>query len=95
MNGRAELSGDSIVLPRFTMKSANGSADGEGTVRLAGLTNPILNLRLRAKDFRAIDQRDFLSLTASAALAAAGTARQRRCSPAARWPTRACCTSPT
>ena len=68
MNARAELSGDSIVVQRFSMKGGNGMAEGEGTVRLAGLTNPILDLRLRAKDFRAIDQSDFLSLTASAAL---------------------------
>jgi translocation and assembly module TamB len=68
MNARAELSGDSIIVQRFAMRGGDGTAEGEGTVRLAGLTNPILDLRLRAQQFRAIDQSSFLSLTASAAL---------------------------
>ena len=68
MNAHAELGGDSIVVQRFTMKGETGTAEGEGTIRLAGLTNPILDLRLRTQKFRAIDQSDFLTLTASAAL---------------------------
>jgi translocation and assembly module TamB len=72
MNARAELTGDSIVVQRYTMRGGNGTAEGEGLVRLAGLTNPIVELRLRAQKFRAIDQSDFLSLTVSAAVQLAG-----------------------
>jgi translocation and assembly module TamB len=72
MNARAELSGDSISVKRFAMRGGSGTAEGEGTIRLAGLTNPVLDLRLRSQRFRAIDQSDFLSLTATAALALSG-----------------------
>jgi hypothetical protein len=72
MNARAELGGDSIMVTRYTMKGGNGTAEGEGTVRLAELTNPIVELRLRAQKFRAIDQSNFLSLTMSAAVQLAG-----------------------
>ncbi|HEX5818387.1 MAG TPA: translocation/assembly module TamB domain-containing protein [Gemmatimonadales bacterium] len=72
MNARAELTGDSIVVQRYSMKGGNGRAEGEGLVRLAGLTNPIVELRLRAQKFRAIDQSSFLSLTVSAAVQLAG-----------------------
>ena len=68
INARAELSGDSIAVKHYEMRGGNGTAEGEGSIRLAGLTNPIVDLRLRAQKFRAIDQSDFLSLTASAAL---------------------------
>ncbi len=72
MNARAELTGDSIVVQRYAMKGGNGTAEGEGMVRFAGLTNPIVELRLRAQKFRAIDQSDFLTLTVSAAVQLAG-----------------------
>jgi translocation and assembly module TamB len=72
MNGRAEFSGDSILLPKITMQSARGSATLLGTVRLERLTRPILNLALRLNRFKAIEQRDFLLLTASGRLTLKG-----------------------
>jgi len=65
MNGRAEFRHDSILLPTLTVQSAKGSATMSGTVRLERLTRPILNLLARLDHFRAIEQRDFLMLTAS------------------------------
>ena len=55
--------GDSLVVKHYEMKGGNGTAEGEGSVRFAGLTNPIVDLRLRAQKFRAIDHSDFLTLT--------------------------------
>ena len=72
MSGRAEFRGDSILLPTLTMQSAKGSATLSGNVRLERLTRPILNLLARLDRFRAIDQRDFLVLTASGRLALQG-----------------------
>ena len=65
MNGRAEFEADSIRLPILTMQSAKGLATLSGSIRLERLTRPILNLQARLNRFKAIDQRDFLQLTAS------------------------------
>jgi autotransporter translocation and assembly factor TamB len=65
MNGRAEFRGDSILLPKFTMLSPKGSMTLTGLARLERLTRPILDLQATLDRFRAIDQRDFLMLTAS------------------------------
>jgi translocation and assembly module TamB len=72
MNGRAEFRGDSILLPTLTMQSARGSATLSGTIRLERLTRPILNILARLDRFRAIEQRDFLLLTASGHVAVQG-----------------------
>jgi autotransporter translocation and assembly factor TamB len=72
MNGRAEFRADSILLPTLTMQSAKGSATLSGTIRLERLTRPILNILARLNRFKAIDQRDFLLLTASGHVALQG-----------------------
>ena len=65
MNGRADFRGDSILLPKFTLQSPKGSMTLSGVARLERLTRPILDLLATLDRFRAIDQRDFLMLTAS------------------------------
>lgn len=65
---RASLGGDSIVVERFEAKGGAGRAEGEGVIKLASLTSPILDLRLRAQRFRVMNRPDYLELTATAAL---------------------------
>ena len=65
MNGRADFRRDSILLPTLTMHSAKGTMTLSGNIRLEQLTRPVLNLLARLDRFRAIEQRDFLLLTAS------------------------------
>jgi len=72
MNGRAEFRHDSILLPTLTVQSEKGSATLSGTVRLERLTRPILNLLARLEHFHAVEQRDFLRLTASGRVALQG-----------------------
>ena len=72
MNGRAVFRGDSILLPTLTAQSAKGSMTLSGTVRLERLTRPVLSLLARLDHFRAIEQRDFLLLTASGRVSLTG-----------------------
>jgi translocation and assembly module TamB len=63
--GRLTLSGDTIRVDTLSLSSGEGTAMVHGYVRLAELTRPLLNLRIRAEDFRVMDVRDYLSFTAS------------------------------
>jgi hypothetical protein len=72
IQAKASLSGDSLVVERYSMDGGAGRAEGEGMVRFEGLTRPVLELRVRAQRFRVMDRPQFLSLTASAALQLAG-----------------------
>ncbi|MBP2648192.1 MAG: hypothetical protein H6Q77_1816 [Gemmatimonadetes bacterium] len=72
MNGRAEFRRDSILLPTLTLQSPKGSMTVSGNVQLERLNRPVLNLLARLDRFRAIEQRDFLLLTASGRLAVTG-----------------------
>jgi translocation and assembly module TamB len=64
VRGRAVLQGDSLVLNDvlFTT-SGGGRLTVGGSVRLPDLSRPVLDLAVRATQFRAIDVRSFLSLT--------------------------------
>lgn len=68
MNGRLRLSGDRIYVEQLSLRSGQGAADITGSVRLAELSRPILDLTVNAREFRAIDVSGFLSLTATADL---------------------------
>lgn len=72
MNGRAEFRGDSILLPTLTVQSPKGSMTLSGNVRLERLTRPVLSLLARLDRFRAIEQKDFLLLTASGRVSLTG-----------------------
>jgi translocation and assembly module TamB len=72
MNGRATFRGDSVLLPTLTVQSEKGSLTMSGNVRLERLTRPVLGLLARLDHFRAIEQRDFLLLTATGSLSLSG-----------------------
>lgn len=65
LNARLVLSGDTIRVESFSVRSGQGTAQMDGYVRLERLTRPILDLRITARNFRSIAVRDFLTLTAS------------------------------
>lgn len=68
LNGELTLSGDTIRVRRLSVESNGGTAQLSGYVELAGLTKPILHLDISAREFRAIDVRNFLAMTASGQL---------------------------
>lgn len=76
LNGRLRLSGDTIRVEQLSVRSGSGSAQIAGFVRLEELTRPVLNLHITGRNFRAIEVRDFLSLTASADLELRGPVMQ-------------------
>jgi autotransporter translocation and assembly factor TamB len=65
LHGRLTLRGDTIRVDTLSAASGNGVASVSGVVRLADLTDPQLDLRIRATDFRAMDIPDFLTLVTS------------------------------
>jgi hypothetical protein len=65
LNGAFRLSGDTIRIDSLKLRSGRGSADVTGFVRLEELSRPVLQLQIAARNFHALDVRDFLSLTAS------------------------------
>ena len=65
LSGGFRLSGDTIAIEHLSMGSGDGVAEIAGFVRLEELTRPVLDLRIAAREFHAVDVRDFLSLTAS------------------------------
>ncbi len=65
INGALSLYGDTIGVDSLSVRSGGGTAQLMGFVRLAGLTRPELHLGVRARQFRAINVPDFLSLTTS------------------------------
>ncbi|HXG44694.1 MAG TPA: translocation/assembly module TamB domain-containing protein [Gemmatimonadales bacterium] len=69
LTARAHLAGDSIAVDTFVVRSGEGSLTAAGNVRLERLTRPVLDLTFRARRFRVLDVRNFLTLDAS------GTAR--------------------
>ena len=62
LEGAAAMRGDSIVLSDVALKSGGGTLRVGGGMRLEELSRPILDLELRADEFRAIDERNFLTL---------------------------------
>ncbi len=69
LSARAHLAGDSVVVDSFAVKSGEGSLTATGGLRLERLTRPVLDLTFRARRFRVLEVRSFLTLDAS------GTAR--------------------
>jgi translocation and assembly module TamB len=72
VNGTLVLSGDEIRVEQLTVRSGRGTARVTGAVRLEEISRPLLNLRIIARDFRALDIRGFLSLTGSGDLSLRG-----------------------
>lgn len=62
ITGRMVFQGDSIIVERLRATSGPGDVILSGSIRLERLTDPTLNLALKADRFRVIDDRSFLSL---------------------------------
>ncbi len=65
LTARARLTGDSVLLDSLAARSGDGTIRVGGLVRLEQLTRPVLGLVMRARRFRFIDSRRFLTLDAS------------------------------
>src|SRR2546429_8340933 len=72
VNGRLALSGDTIAIEALSARSDRGRADVSGVVRLEQLTHPALGLRIAADQFKALDLRNNVTITASGQLALPG-----------------------
>jgi translocation and assembly module TamB len=72
VKGAAMLQGDSVVLRDVLITSGGGRLEPTGGLRLEDLSRPVLNLNLRADQFRAIDVRNFLTLVATGDLSLRG-----------------------
>ena len=70
--GRLVLQGDTIRVERLTARSEKGRADVTGYVRLDRLTKPVLDLNIAATEFKALDLKGYLTVTASGQLALNG-----------------------
>jgi translocation and assembly module TamB len=72
VNGRFVLRGDTIRVEALTARSEKGRAEVTGYLRLDRLTKPVLNLSIAATEFKALDLKGYLTVTASGQLALAG-----------------------
>ncbi|MEE8041789.1 MAG: translocation/assembly module TamB domain-containing protein, partial [Pseudomonadales bacterium] len=72
LNGVLTLAGDSINIEHFSGRSGNGEARVTGVIRLEELSKPIVNVRIAAEQFHAVEVREFLSVTTTADLALRG-----------------------
>jgi autotransporter translocation and assembly factor TamB len=72
MNGSFRLAGDTISVEELSVRSGTGTVDVRGFVRLEELSRPVLDLRIVADAFRALDLPGFLTLTASGDVALRG-----------------------
>ncbi len=70
--GRLRLDGDAIHVDSLFVGSERGKADVSGTVRFERLTHPLLDLNITARDFHALEQRGYLSVTGTAQLSLRG-----------------------
>lgn len=68
----ATLTGDSIIIDSLLARSGAGSIRVGGALRVEQLTRPVLALTMRARRFRFIDDRRFLTLDASGNLSLTG-----------------------
>jgi len=68
VNGRLALSGDSIAVQALSASSERGRADVSGVVRLERLTHPVLDLRIAADQFKALDLKNNVTITSSGRL---------------------------
>jgi len=72
VNGRLTLSGDSIAIQSLSARSERGRADFTGVVRLEQLTHPVLDLQIAADQFKALDLKNNVAITASGRLSLKG-----------------------
>ena len=72
LKGRLTLSGDSIAIQSLSAQSEGGRADFTGIVRLEQLTHPVLDLQIAADQFKALDLRNNVAITASGRLSLKG-----------------------
>jgi len=72
IGGRLLLRGDTIRVEGLTLRSEKGRAEVTGYVRLDRLTKPVLALNIAATEFKALDLKGYLSVTASGQLALGG-----------------------
>ena len=72
ITGRFALRGDTIRVEALTARSEKGRADVTGYLRLDRLTSPVLDLSIAATEFKALDLKGYLTVTASGQLALAG-----------------------
>jgi len=68
LNGRLAFSGDTIAVRSLSASSERGRADVSGVVRLERLTHPVLDLRIAADQFKALDLKGNVAITASGRL---------------------------
>jgi len=68
VNGHFALSGDTIAIRPLSVTSDRGRADVTGVVRLERLTRPVLDLRIAAEQFKALELRNRVAITASGRL---------------------------
>jgi translocation and assembly module TamB len=67
LQGGARFQGDSLVLDNVALRSG-GRLDVSGSIRLEDLSRPVLDLGFRADAFRALDVRNFLTITGTGGL---------------------------
>lgn len=72
VHGELALSGDSIAIRSLSARSEKGRADVTGVVRLEQLTHPVLELKIAADRFKALDLKNDVAITASGRLALTG-----------------------
>ncbi|HEY9015091.1 MAG TPA: translocation/assembly module TamB domain-containing protein, partial [Gemmatimonadales bacterium] len=71
LQGQAHFQGDSLILDTLLARSG-GTLGVTGAVQLVDVTRPVLDLGFRAEAFRALDVRNFLTLTATGGLRVKG-----------------------
>src|SRR5436190_5554339 len=72
VTGRLTFSGDTIAIQSLSARSERGRADFTGIVRLEQLTHPVLDLQIAADQFKALDLRNNVAITASGRLSLKG-----------------------
>jgi len=72
LNGGVSLRGDTIRVDSITATSERGHAELTGYVRLERLTKPVLDLNINTSEFKALDLRGYLALTASGRVSLTG-----------------------
>src|SRR5207247_2379678 len=72
VNGRLTLSGDTIAIQSLSARGERGRADFTGIVRLEQLTHPVLDLQIAADQFKALDLKNNVAITASGRLSLKG-----------------------
>jgi len=72
LNGSLSLRGDTIRVDSLTASSERGRAELSGYMQLERLTKPVLALNITTSEFKALDLRGYLALTASGRVALTG-----------------------